>query len=223
MIEFDRGQHLAVIHLSLAGVSMPVSLDLRDIRSEPLLRDSRLGELSPKRLKALLEYVDHGFRLDPKSPVPWKEQFCSALSKACSDLLSAPVRLTADQVAQLPALVRAANLSVPKALGVPDPAKAFDMAVSYDYHDGFRHMTRDDDFIAVRRGGRIVGIIALPGNDWNDLINFLKDGGHKLVDPENLDQFRKAYSAARKAHTLDLLSRPVERRRRPFIPTLNDD
>ena len=223
MIEFDRGQHMAVIHLSLAGVSMPVSLDLRDIRSEPLLRDSRLGELSPKRLKALLEYVDHGFRLDPKSPVPWKEQFCSALSKACSDLLSASVRLTPDQLAKLPALVRAANLSIPKALRVPDPAGAFDLAVSYDYHDGFRHMTRDDDFIAVRRGGKIIGIIALPGNDWNDLINFLKDGGDKLVERENLDQFRKVYSAARKAHTMKVLSRPAERRRRPFTPSLSED
>lgn len=87
MIEFDKGRHAAVVELSLNGISMNMRLDLDDVRSEPLLRDSRVGELSPQRLKALLEYVDHGFRVDPRSPLPWKEQFCRKLVKECEALM----------------------------------------------------------------------------------------------------------------------------------------
>ena len=115
MIEFDNGLQTATIKLSLDGVYLNLNLNLADIRSEAMLRDSRLGELGPKRLKALLEYVDHGFKVDPKSPLPWKEQFCRALAKECDALLSLPVKLTPEQLREVRRAVRETNVSLERA------------------------------------------------------------------------------------------------------------
>lgn len=212
MIEFDNGQHMAMVQLSLNGVSVNLNLDLRNIKSEALLKDSRLGELDPKRLKALLEYVDYGFKLDPKSAVPWKEQFCRKLAKECDALLSLPVTLTPEQLKALRKGVTDVNMSlVNAAKKLPDDYKAA-VKITAMYHDGFNHLTRDDDFIALRAGGRIVSIIPLQGNDYNELKKFLKMGGDRVLSPENVDRFLRSVAEAKRLKTQDLLSRKVERK-----------
>lgn len=214
MIEFDNGQHMAMVQLSLNGVSVNLNLDLRNIKSEALLKDSRLGELDPRRLKALLEYVDHGFRLDPKSAVPWKEQFCRKLLKECDTLLRLPVTLTPEQLEALRKEVNGVNLSlVNAAKKLPDDYRAA-VKLTAVYHDGFNHLTRDDDFIALRAGGRIVSIIPLPGNDFNELKKFLKAGGDRVLSPENVAKFKEAVAEAKRQNTMELLNRKVERK--PF-------
>lgn len=212
MIEFDNGQHMAMVQLSLNGVSVNVNLDLRNIKSEALLKDSRLGELDSKRLKALLEYVDHGFKLDPKSSVPWKEQFCRKLAKECDALLSLPVMLTPEQLKALRKGVNEVNLSlVNAAKKLPDDYKAA-VKLTAMYHDGFNHLTRDDDFIALRAGNRVVSIIPLQGNDYNELKKFLKAGGDRVLDPENVVKFKKAVAEVKRQNTQELLNRKVERK-----------
>ena len=209
MIEFDKGLRTAVIKLSLNGVYLNLNLSLGDIRSEALLQDSRLGELGPKRLKALLEYVDHRFEVDPRSPIPWKEQFCRALAKECDALLSLPVKLTPEQLREVRRAVRETNVSLERAAQAAPGALG--LALEFQYHDGFNHLTRDDDFIAVRRGGRIVGVIALPGNDYNEVKKFLMAGGDRVLDPTNVECFRAALRHARKMDALRLTGR-VSRR-----------
>ena len=82
------------------------------------------------------------------------------------------------------------------------------LAYIYEYHDGFNHLTRDDDFLAVRCGDHVVEKIYLPGNDLNDLKAFLKAGGDRVLSLENVAKFRKAAFAARKAKVIkDLLSK----------------
>lgn len=197
MVTFDRGRRHALVQLSLMGVSMSVRLDLKDILSEPLLRDSRLGELDPKRLKALVEYVDHRFKLDRRSSLPWKEQFCRALVKECGDLLSLPVKLTPEEIRELKVDVRRTNRELAAAAKV-EPDK-FRKALTYQYHDGFHHLTRDDDFIAVRCGDRIVGIIALPGNDRNEVKRFIRAARGRMFEPRNLADVRRAVREVRKS------------------------
>lgn len=211
MIEFDKGQHMAMIQLSLVGVSVNVHLDLKNIKSEFLLRDSRLDKLSPKRLKALLEYSDHTFKLDPKSPVPWKEQFCRKLSRDCDMLLSLPVLLTAAEIAQLRQSIKQTHLSLINVAKVlPDDFKKA-QKLSYYYFDGFHHLTRDDDFLAVRKGNQIVSIIPLPGNDFNELKKFLEAGGKKVLEQDNIQLFKSAVKEVHKLDTQLLLEKTVTR------------
>lgn len=208
MIEFDKGQHMAMIQLSLEGVSVKLNLDMKDIKSEPLLQGTRLGSIPKKSLKLFLEYADHRFRLDPKSPVPWKEQFCRFLGKECEAFLGAARTMTPAQLKELVKGVREANMSLVKAAGVmPDDYKRALQAVSFSYHDGFNHFTRDDDFIAVRCGNKIVSIIALPGNDHNEAKKFLKMGGDRILEPQNVAKLRKAVAAARRMKMSELLNR----------------
>lgn len=207
MVTFDNGRHSATVRPAPATSAADLKLDLRAIGNEPLLSGSRIGELGEKRLKALIEYVDHGFRPDPASSLTWREQFCRALAGAGDSHLLRRTELTPGQLKEVRAAVRDINLSLAMAARAVDPASAFRSAVTYQYHDGFNHLTRDDDFIAVRSGDRIVAIIALPGNDYNELKKFLKAGGDRVLSPENVQAFRRALAAAKKAEMAKMLRR----------------
>lgn len=204
-----------MIHLSLGGSTMRNwNVDLRNIGSEPLLKGSRVGELDPKRLKALLEYVVHGMKVDMSSPGTWKAQLCRKFAKECDALLSRPVTLTLEQLTQIRKEVNGVNLSlVNAAKKLPDDYRAA-VKLTAVYHDGFNHLTRDDDFIALRAGGRIVSIIPLQGNDYNELKKFLKMGGDRVLSPENVDRFLRSVAEAKRQNTMELLNRKVERK--PF-------
>lgn len=220
MIEFDKGQHMAMIQLSLMGVSLNLNLDLDNLRNEPLLKDSRVVGLSPKRLKALLEYVDHVFKVDPKSVLPWKDQFLKRLDRECEALLSLPVKLSPEQLADVRRYVKETNAGLEKALAAAPGS--IGLALEFQYHDGFNHLTRDDDFIAVRCGGRIVSIIPLPGNDYNEVKTFLKAGGDRVLDPANVEAFRRALIHARKMDARRLVRKVTEKavKAAPFVPKI---
>jgi hypothetical protein len=112
-------------------------------------------------------------------------------------VLSLPVKLTPEEIRELKVDVRRANRELAVKAGV-DPA-VFRQAVSYQYHDGFHHLTRDDDFIAVRCGNRIVGIIALPGNDRNEVKRFLKAARGRMFEPSNLADVKRAVREVKKS------------------------
>lgn len=211
MIEFDKGQHMAMVQLSLMGVSVNVHLDLKNIKSEALLKDSRLDRLSSKRLKALLEYSDHTFKIDPKSSVPWKEQFLRKLSRDCDMILSLPVTLSTADIAQLRKSMKETNLSLVKAAkALPDDFKKA-QKLSFQYHDGFHHLTRDDDFFAVRQGNRIVSIIPLPGNDFNEVKRFLEAGSRRVLSEQNIGLFRFVVKEVHRLDTKSLLEKTATR------------
>lgn len=207
MIEFDKGQRMAMIQLSLMGTSVNLNLDMRNIKSEPLLKDSRLNELTMTNLKGLLEYVDHHFKVDPKSALPWKEQYCMALAKECEKLLKAIKTLSPQHFEELSALVDDKVLQVRSDLlkAAKVRPEMYAPAVSYQYHDGFNHMTRDDDFIAVRRGNKVIGIIALPGNDYNEVKKFLKAGGDKCLSAQNVEAFKQAVRKVKQSQAASMV------------------
>ena len=205
MIEFDNGQHMAMIQLSLQGVSVNVDIDLHRVKENPFLMKAGLGDLSPKRLKALLEYTDHRFKLDPKSPVPWKEQFYLALARDAAALRKEVMKLTPDQVKEVRRILKDTHGALEKAIGAVAGSGVLEKALTYQYHDGFHHLTRDDDFIAVRRGGRLVSVIPLAGNDFNEVKKFLKAGADAVLDPHNVESFRKCVRHAKKMDAAKLV------------------
>jgi len=209
MINFNDGQQTATLKLSLEGVSLSSNIDLRILANDPVLKDSRIRELTPKQLKSLLEYVDHRFKVDPRSALPWRDQFLRSLAKECEAFLKLPVKLTPERMAEIRKAVKDVNVSLERAIGAK--SGEFGDALQYQYHDGFRHLTRDDDFIAVRRGGQIVSIIMLRGNDENDIINFLKYAKGKILNPDNIDAFRESLFNARKMKALELTNRKASK------------
>lgn len=205
MIEFDSGRHLAMIKLSLMGVSVNMNLDLRKAREEPLLVKAGLAGLPEGRLKALLEYTDHRFKVDPRSPLPWKEQFFLALGRDAEVLRKAVLKLTPAELKELRRVIKDTHGTLEKAIGAVAGSGVMDLALKYQYHDGFHHLTRDDDFFAVRCGNRIVGIIPLKGNDRNELLKFLKAGADAVLDPTNVESFRKCVRHAKKLDAAQLV------------------
>ena len=212
MIEIDKGQHIAMIQLSLMGVSVNVHIDMNNIRKEHLLQNSRLSELSPKRLVSLLEFTDHTFKVDPKSVVPWRDQFLMRLSKNCDELLSLPKTLSVAEMDYIRKTVKDSNMSLAKAAKVVPEMVHKAQKISYQYHDGFNHLTRDDDFIAVRAGRRIVGMIPLPGNDFNELKKFLKLGGDRVLEPENVAKFLKAVKEVKRNEAMQVIEKHVSKK-----------
>ena len=210
MVTFDNSRNVEV-RMSFRGVSSVFRANLMTLGNDPLMKGSGIGDLSPTKLRALLEYTDHRFRVDPKSPLRWEEQFKKSLSKDCRDLLLAKVLMTPEELRTLMACVHGMNAKMAIEAGARDIAHKVEEVIDYQYHDGFNHMTRDDDFIAVRRGGRVVSIIALPGNDFNEMKKFLKAGGDLMLTPENIEGFRKYMHDYKKAKAYALANMKVER------------
>ncbi len=200
MIEFDKGQHTARIILTTSGVSVNLNLDMNNIKAEPALRDSRLHELKPSQLKNLLEYVDNKFKVDFRSPLTWKEQFCRSLAKECDTFLKVGRTLTPEQRTELLRTAKQINADLAKVAKVSPEVAAPVMSVQYS---GFNRMVMDDDFIAVRAGGRVVSMIPLRGNDYNEVKKYLSIAGEECLNSANIVDFK---SVARKAIQVKALS-----------------
>ena len=203
----------AVIRLSLMGVDQDIRLDLRNIGNEPLLKGTGLDTLSLKRLYAFLEYADHKFRVDARNPLPWKEQFLGAFVAMWRALGTKACCVTAVELAALRKGVFVTNQAL-ALQGGAEGVKEFRETLSYQYHDGFDHMTRDDDFFAVRCGNRIVEIIPLPGNDYNELKSFIRNASRRILERENIERFRAACCEMRKSRAAKLANREVKKQRK---------
>lgn len=209
MIEIDGGQHLALIQLSPGGVSVNINLNLNNLAGEmAFIKGNQLSKLDPKRFRALLRYTDHTFVPDMKSGIPWKEQFLRKLSANC-DLILTAKKLSSGEMEDLAKTLSDTNKQfMAKAKVLPDEFAAA-RQVSWQYHDGFRHLTRDDDFFIVRKGKDIVGMIPLAGNDYNELKKFLTENGDHMMQPENFVEFKKALMEAKRQGIENVLKKHI--------------
>lgn len=205
MVQFDESTSKATLKLSLGNVSVPVTIDLFDLSTEPVLGKSLLQRLDLRRRRAFLEYADACFKLDKLSPVPWRDQFCTFLAKESDRILSLPVKVSSAELRELMDYVRNVRRQLVADAGVH--REEFGEALCYQYHDGFNHLTRDDDFFAVFCGNRIVSIIPLPGNDYNELKKFLMAGSDQVLSPENVVALHKAVMEMRKSKLAKLAKR----------------
>lgn len=202
----------AVVSLRMSpGLIIPMTLNLKDMSNLPLPKGHSLDKLSERKLKELIAYAEHKFSYNSKSVVGIYDQFCRFLSTECDKLLNPVFRdsLTTEQMSELKGFIKDCHGQLErKACVFPGTVKD---AISFQYHDGFNHLTRDDDFIAVRCGDKIVSIIALPGNDFNDLKKFLLAGGEKVLSPENVVNFRKAVRLMKRDKAFELAQRRTKK------------
>ena len=197
MLEFDNDQHMAVVMISMMNTTVKMPLDLKNIRSQGLLKNSHLDRLSDAELKALLQSVHKSFVFDPKAGGSVQEQFLKALSKACDNYLCLAVTLDPVERAELLKQVKDINAELLQRAGAKP--QEFRQALTSVYNPGVHHLTMDDDFIEIRRDGKVVEVIGLPGNDRNDLKNFLRyAGGERCLSQQNGNSLKDAINTLRK-------------------------
>lgn len=181
----------AVVRLSLAGVVHEFRLSFESCR-ERLFREFGLRGISDVRFRRSLERLGSSFALDPRSVLPWEEQFLQLLRAD----LAADYPLSVSLRYSLESEVHRVDDAFARACGQSD-RKVSEELVSV-YCGGVNRLTMDDDYIAVCRGGQVVERIALEGNDENELKNFLRQGGDIVLSPENVHEYREAVRMARK-------------------------
>lgn len=217
MIEFDG--YIAKLSLEYNGVFIPFNLNLADIRNNPDLKDSALANLSPNRLRAALEYADHTFKVNPSSVVPVQQQFIGHLKAVGSLVLDPDSRIIgAASLGAIVSEVNAVNRELLEKAGVNVGRKS--EAVSFQYFSGVHHMTLDDDFLAVRKGGKIVGMIPLPGNDYNEVKRFIKEGRNDILSVKNIGDLKNCVRKVKQSKAADLVCSLASPRRQKAVNEL---
>ncbi len=200
MIEFDKNQQTAQIKISAIGTSVNLNLDLKNIKSEALLHNSTLDTLTKKQLKGLLEYADAKFKPNLQSPMSWKEQFLTFLVATHEKLKNSPEMLNVLERQNINQEVNKVNAELMKKGGA-DP-KLFAAALTVQY-SGFKSMTMDDDYLAVRANGKIISVLPLKGNDYKEVMEYLKQGGKECLSQNNVVDFKSAIRKVKQGQALD--------------------
>lgn len=217
MVEFDERTQVAKLSLEFQGVAVPFRISLGDVRQDPLLRGSGLDRLSPERYKALLEYCGCNFKPNWKSFFTIQEQFCKYLASQCDILLDRRPSIRSSEFAEIKQDVDNTNFVLLRKAGVKP--EEFREAMSYQYFAGVHHMTRDDDFIAVRKGGKVVSIIPLAGNDYNEVKRFITEGREDVLSVRNIGDLKDCVRKVRQQKAADLVRSLLSPRR---VKAVND-
>ena len=201
MVEFDEMGLIAMLSLSFSGVRRDERLDLRALVRDPALGPAGFGLLFMQQRRDLLRRVSKDFRVDPRSPLSWREQFVRACADECVRTLKLlamrPQFLSREQMDDVIAGVLSVNKALAEKAG--HDQRTLDQVLSTEYNAGFNHLYMDDDFIAVSRGGVVVEKIMLQGNDHNALKEFIREAQALVLSDGNINDFRQSAKVMRMA------------------------
>lgn len=212
MIRFTEDQKTAVLVLSLAGVAREYRMSLSECARRMEQRYG-LRKVSESRLREALVRME-GFALDQNGQEAWEDRFL--------DSLAGELRLDVRTSPRLRERYRRFVAKVVRMLeeraGVT--AKNLPEEVTAVYFEGVNTLTMDDDYLSLRKGGRVVELIALEGNDVNELKDFLRQGGDIVLSFENAVAYRDAVRVARMMQAYELADRKPDpsHRHRGLVP-----
>jgi hypothetical protein len=218
MLVFDEKGHIALLSLFFAGVRKDERMDLHELVRDPVLAVAGFGSLSLEERKDLVRRVDKAFRVDPRSSLSWREQFVRSCAQECIRTLEIramrPRFLSEEQMNDVIAGVVSVNRALAEKAG--HDWRTVNQVLSSEYNAGFNHLFKDDDFIAVRRGGMIVEKIMLQGNDHNVLKDFIREAQALILSDVNINDFRQSAKAMRMAQAYSRVSEQSQSRSKGY-------
>ena len=119
-------------------------------------------------------------------------QFCKELAVASDALyrIQNSRNLSPDEYKALKAEIARLGQDFLKAADIP--ANVYTQAVTVGYCTGVDTLFCTSDYLSVRRGDQIIARIDLPGNDYNDLRNFLLQAGEDVLSSGNIENMKAA-------------------------------
>lgn len=160
-----------------------------------------IDKLSNAQLRGLIVRASMNFKANPDLNVSYESRFARCLVRECDQFRNAQRLLSPVQVAEFRKIVEDTNMSICDAAKVS--REHFEPCVTSEY-SGFNNLTMDDDFICLKKGGLVVSVIALPGNDYNLIKNYLREAGDKCLSATNIDDFRLCLKRYRQDKALKL-------------------
>ena len=212
MMRFTEDQKTAVLVLSLAGAAREYRLSL-DECAERMERRYGLRKVSGRRLREALERMD-AFAVDRNEREAWEECFLDSLAGE----LRSQVKLSPRMREKCRRYVDRVARMLEERAGAT--ARNLSEEVTAVYFEGVNTLTMDDDYLSLRKGGRVVELVALEGNDANELKDFLRQGGDLVLSLENAMAYRDAVRVARMMQAYDLADRKPDpsQRHRGLVP-----
>lgn len=204
----DRKRELTVTFI-INDISQSMTMSYADIRAGrvPELSGTRAHRLSYDELKTVAGELAKRFRTDPNVSLSPAQQFCLVLGHTAGVLhpavQSAAVSYEQKQALKVDVKVVMSDLCE-KAGTTP---KEFREAISAGYCSGVDSLFCTDDYITLRQGDKVISRISFTGNDYNDLKNFLTQGGDRVLSFENVEYLRTGIRQMKLENALELANR----------------
>ena len=203
----DRKRQLTVKYkINNLEQSMIISYDeikkgvVRSLSSIPV------QSLSYREFKCLASELSERFCVDPACEMTWSDQFCKLLSSAAAVIYpNGRISITPEQINQLKLEVKKIQDKLCKEAGITQ--KEFTSAVTSDYCSGVDTMFCTDDYLTIRQGDIIITRIALPGNDYSELRDYVLRNQDRILNPSNIETLRQSIREMKLYEALELANR----------------
>lgn len=209
VVKFDDSKRNVLITFTVNSTTQRMVIGYDDMRNGliPMLSKSRANHLSYREFKALITEIAKRFQLDPKSSLTWSEQFGRMIAHVAGVLHPVnPVHaITHDQIQALKIDAKLLQNTMCEKAGIS--AKDFTEALSVGYCAGVDNLFCTDDFLTVRQGNKIVAIIGLPGNDYNELKSHFINEAQRVLSPSNIETIKREIRQMKIDNALELAQR----------------
>ena len=191
-VKFDDNKRILTVTLKTNDVAQKFTLSYDDMKRglvQPLI-SSRAHRLTYKEFKKVSNEIAIRFKVDPKSKLPWSEQFCLVLGHVAGVLHPQNRILSSDEKMLIKMNVRNLNQSLcdSAVVGRSD----FSEAITAGYCGGVDSMFCTDDYITIRKGNTIIARVGLSGNDYTELKEFYDRGVERILSRENIANLAEA-------------------------------
>lgn len=219
-VRFDDRKRQLTVTFIINDARKRMTLSYAQLRNCEIagMQGHRAHKLSYKEFKLVAKSMEERFVPDMSSGRSVEDQFVEVMAKV-ADVLH-PRRgtvLTTSQIQGLGLDIRMIHESFLKAAGIA--SKEFSQAMTAGYCEGVDTLFQTQDFIAIRKGNTIVARINLEGNDYNELREFLKHGGDRVLTMENIEQLQQAVKRMKMDAAIELATpRPDVRKGKGLSP-----
>ena len=208
-IKFDDRKRQLTIKFKTNSIEQNLTLSFDDIKKglvKPLAHSS-VQKLSYSEFKSLASEIAKRFHLDPSSALSWSEQFCKHMVGATAILHPADPQkaITPEQINLLKLDIKHIQEKFCKELGITP--KDLSGAITAGYCSGADTMFCTDDYMTIRQGNTIVARIALPGNDYNELLKYFNLYKDAMLNPDNIESMWENIRKMKMDEALELAHR----------------
>ena len=207
-VQFDDRKRQLTVKYLLNNIEQSIVISFDDMKRGVVtpLSGISVQSLSYREFKSLASELSEKFYANKSSTLTWSEQFCKLFSSAAALIYpEGRISITPEQINALKLDVKQMQKELCKKAEITP--KELSEAVTAGYCSGVDTMFCTDDYLTIRQGDTIITRIALPGNDYCELRDFVLRNQDRILNPDNIEALRQSIREMKLQEALELTQR----------------